>query len=75
MIAWALFVGKSGRGKTVHAFDTESFRFGYWRQALCAKWARTVELDKNPPDDARRCGECRKIEADTGKFSKWGAGR
>jgi len=76
MIAWALHVGKSGRGKMAHAFDTESFRRpGNWRQTLCGKWAKTVELDKQPPDNAKRCRECARIDGDTGKFSKWGAGR
>jgi hypothetical protein len=76
MIAWALYVGKSGRGKTAHAFDTESFRRpGNWRQAVCGKWARMAWLDLQPSADSQRCRDCHKIEADTGKFSKWGAGR
>jgi len=74
MIAWALHVGRSGRGRTAHAFDTaERKRSGV--RALCGKWAKHTELDMKPPDDAKCCKECWRINLDTGKFSKWGAGR
>jgi len=74
MIAWARYKGRSGRGSKFHAFDATTKKPSGWYQSLCGKWAKDEILAKDE-QVGKKCRDCATVADDTGKFSKWGAGR